>query len=165
MSHSVWQIFVEKFPKPIQKSAADKFIIYKLLIVLSFSFLTKAFRTIKFPNIVAKLKWNVWLHWCWWQMLKTKCVGDGFCRLLVEVVFILPSGTNIQKMSPRSRLCHQHPKTVANITVIFLVIVKWFSDNVKCQHELVNSRKIGFDFDLIESWKKIVFAFNINYMV
>ena len=37
------------------------------------------------------------------------------------------------------------------LAVIYLVIVKWFSDNVKCQHELVNSRKIGFDFDLIES--------------
>jgi len=79
-----------------------------------------------------------------------------WCRLMVKIVFTLASGTNIQKMSPRSRLCHQHPKTVANITVIFLVIVKWFSDNVKCQHELVNSRKIGFDFDLIESWKRIV---------
>ena len=178
MSHTVRQIFVKNFPNPIQKSAADKFIIYKLLIVLSFSFLTKAFRTIKFPNIVAKLK----LNRCWWQILKTKGIGD---RVLVTVwrcwwwfwSFIGGSWfyinirhqhskdvTKIEILSPTSKNCRQHYSVM--ITVIFLVIVKWFSDNVKRQHGLVNSRKIGFDFDLIKSWNRILFAFNIqNYMV
>ena len=55
-------------------------------------------------------------HRCWWRMLETKCVGDNF-KMLVMVLTIsvtnilylltLASGTNIQKMSPRSQ-CHQH---------------------------------------------------------
>ena len=91
---------------------------YKLLIVLSFSFLTKAFRTIKFPNIVAKLKWNFRLHRCWWQMFKTKCAGDSFNMLVPfdgENCFHISVGhqhskdvTKIEIMSPTSKNCRQH---------------------------------------------------------
>ena len=29
-----------------------------------------------------------WLHWCWWQMLGTKCVGDNF-EMLMTVFYLL----------------------------------------------------------------------------
>ena len=57
-------------------------------------------------------------------MLETKCVEDDF-EMLVTVLAIfvtsilylltLVSGTNIQKRSPISKFCHQHPKIVTNI--------------------------------------------------
>ena len=39
------------------------------------------------------------LHRCWWRMLETKCVGDNSKILYL---LALASGTDIQKMSPRS---------------------------------------------------------------
>ena len=69
---------------------------------------------------------NVWLHWCWWRMSETKCVGDNFELMTVSAVFdtnmmlatihqddvgniylwTLASGTNIQKRSSISKFCH-----------------------------------------------------------
>ena len=64
-----------------------------------------------------------WLYRCRWRMLETKCVGDNF-KMLVTVFAIsfthilylltLASGTNIQKMSPRSKFCRQNSKIVTN---------------------------------------------------
>ena len=52
-------------------------------------------------------------------MLVTECVGENY-KMLVTVLavlvtniyylFTLASGTNIQKMSPTSKFCHQQPK-------------------------------------------------------
>ena len=65
-----------------------------------------------------------WLHRCWWRMLETKCVGDNFEILVTALaVFVtnilyhstLASGTNVQKMSPISKFCHQHPKIFTDI--------------------------------------------------
>ena len=30
---------------------------------------------------------NMWLHWCWWRMLATKCVGDNY-KMWVTVLAI-----------------------------------------------------------------------------
>ena len=59
-------------------------------------------------------------------MLETKYVGDSF-EMLVTVLadfvanilylLALASGISIQKMSPISKFCHQHPKIVNNIYV------------------------------------------------
>ena len=59
-------------------------------------------------------------------MLETKYVGENF-EMLVKVLddfvtnilylLALGSGTNIQKMSPMSKLCHQYSKIVTNIYV------------------------------------------------
>ena len=75
-------------------------------------------------QLFSKIMHWKWLHRCWWRMLKTKYVGDNF-EMLVTVVadfvtnilylLALASGTNIQKMSPISKFCHQHPKIVTNI--------------------------------------------------
>ena len=64
-------------------------------------------------------------------MLETKYVGDNF-EMLVTVLadfatnilylLALASGTNIQKMSPISKFCQQHPKIVTNIYVAPSVI-------------------------------------------
>ena len=60
-------------------------------------------------------------------MLETKYVGDNFEMLVTVLVdfvtnilylFALASGTNIQKMSPISKFCHQHPKNVTSIKSI-----------------------------------------------
>ena len=55
----------------------------------------------------------------WWQLHD---VGDNFMRLvtvlviwIIHYLFTLASSTNIQKMSPRSKFCHQHPKIVNNL--------------------------------------------------
>ena len=60
------------------------------------------------------------LHRCWRRMLETKYVGDNF-EMLVTVLahfvtnilflLLLASGTNIEKMSPISKFCHQHKVT------------------------------------------------------
>ena len=65
------------------------------------------------------------LHRCWWRMLETKYVGDNFEMLVTEMLadfvtnilylLALASGTNIQKMSPISKFCNQHPKIFTNI--------------------------------------------------
>jgi len=61
---------------------------------------------------------------CRRRMLETKYVGDNFEMLVTvltdfvtNILFLLPftSGTNIQKISPISKFCHQHPKIVTNI--------------------------------------------------
>ena len=60
------------------------------------------------------------------SMLETKCVGDNIKMLVtvlailvtnIHYLFILASGTDIQKMSPRSKFCHQHPKIVSNFNL------------------------------------------------
>ena len=56
-------------------------------------------------------------------MLKTKYIFSTFDMLVtVESILIIAklsftyaSGTHIQKISSRSKFCHQHPKIVANL--------------------------------------------------
>ena len=49
------------------------------------------------------------------SMLETNRVGDNF-KMLVTILYLLTSalGTNIQKMSRRSKFCRQHSKMVTN---------------------------------------------------
>ena len=55
-----------------------------------------------------------------------KCVGDNIKVLVtrlailvtnIHYLFTLASGTNIQRMLPTSKFCHQHPKIVTNFTM------------------------------------------------
>ena len=60
-----------------------------------------------------------WFNRCWWRMLVTKCVGDFKMLATVSVsnihyLITLALGTKIQRMSPTSKFCHQHPKIVIN---------------------------------------------------
>ena len=56
-------------------------------------------------------------HGCWWRNV---LVYKMLVTILVNWVtnihyrFASTSGTDIQKMSPRSKFCHQHPKIVNN---------------------------------------------------
>ena len=83
-----------------------------------------------------------WLHRFGWRMLESKCVGDNFDMLVtVLAVFVtniaylsqLPSGTNIQKMSPISKFRYQHQKIVTNIYVATIGPQKKF-DLVQIQY-------------------------------
>ena len=74
------------------------------------------------PAYSAKIR----LHRCWWRMLETEFVGDNYMMLVAVLVilvanihylFTLASGTNIPKMSPTSKFCHQHPKIVINVKI------------------------------------------------
>ena len=56
-------------------------------------------------------------------MLEMKCVGDNYNMLVTDLaifvtnihyLFTLATGTNIQKMLPTSKFCHQHQKIVTN---------------------------------------------------
>ena len=63
------------------------------------------------------------LHWCWWWMLRTKCVGDRFEMLVTDSGFWWPIGyiekaTNITKnivnimiLPPTSQIGHHHKIT------------------------------------------------------
>ena len=61
------------------------------------------------------------LNQCWGRMLVTKCAGENF-QLLVTILAILDTKihylftlelvTNIQKVSPSSKYCHQLAKNV-----------------------------------------------------
>ena len=69
------------------------------------------------------------LHQCWWRMLEDNYTaykilqlasfvwtpltlsssrGDEFYRVFIHYLFTLASGTNIQKILPTSKFCHQH---------------------------------------------------------
>ena len=45
---------------------------------------------------------NNWLHRCWWRMLETKCVGDGFGRFRQQH----PLSPNIS-VGQKPKNCHQ----------------------------------------------------------
>jgi len=60
-------------------------------------------------QVLSKMKFCTRLHRFWGRMLDTKCVGDKMlvtvlAILVINIIYliILVSGTNIQKMSPRS---------------------------------------------------------------
>ena len=55
-------------------------------------------------------------------MVVTKCVGDNSKMLVmamfvtnIHYLFTLALDTNIQKMSPKSKFCHQHSKIFAKL--------------------------------------------------
>ena len=67
------------------------------------------------------------------SILETKCVDDNYTMLVtvlamtvlvtnIHSLFILASGTNIQKMSPTSKFCHQDPKFITKLVTPTLVI-------------------------------------------
>ena len=60
------------------------------------------------------------LHWCWWRMLETKCVGDKFEMLVTDsecwwpinyigkITNITKKVVNILILSPTSKIGHHH---------------------------------------------------------
>ena len=63
-------------------------------------------------------------------MLEGKYVGDNYKMLVtaltimvtnIHYIFTSASGKNIQNMLPRSKICHQHPKIVANFNTYITV--------------------------------------------
>ena len=65
----------------------------------------------------------LWLHRCWWRMLETKRVNDNYKMVVtvlailvtdIHYIFTLASVTNIQKMSPTMKFCHQNLQIVIN---------------------------------------------------
>ena len=86
-------------------------------------------------------KWArlICLHWCWWRMLETECVGDKFEMLMTHSVCWWPISNiiyklyigkitnptkqiaNIMILQPASQIGHQH-NDVTNITV-----THWYS--------------------------------------
>ena len=52
---------------------------------------------------------KVGLHWCWWQMLATKCVGDNFKHLSISIEYHPKDDT-------KSKFCHQVSKLFSNLS-------------------------------------------------
>ena len=72
------------------------------------------------------LSWSfrlIWTHRCWWQMLKTKSVGDNV-EMLVNDLLPLESRqhrkkvTNILILSPTSKNCQHHKVTNIPLSLI-----------------------------------------------
>ena len=68
------------------------------------------------------------LHRRWWRMLETKCVGDNFemfvtalTVFVTNILYLLTSGMNTQKVSPTST-CHQ---CLCNLVILILGLF-WF---------------------------------------
>ena len=77
----------------------------------------------KYPQKYQKY-FRLILHRCLWRLLETKSAGGNYKTLVtvlditnIHYLFTLASGTNIQRMLPTSKFCHQHPKIVTNITM------------------------------------------------